>query len=323
MSEHRFKGAAKIDDTPEVISLRGKKPDWLRVKAPSGEGYRATRELVRSLALNTVCEEAACPNIGECWAKGHATVMLLGRVCTRACGFCNIATGLGDAVDPNEPARVAAAVERLRLRHVVLTSVDRDDLDDGGARHFVETIKAIRKQCSETTVEVLTPDFRRKQGSIELVADARPDVYNHNLETVSRLYRRVRPGASYDHSLKLLARVKRRRPSVFTKSGIMLGLGENRDEVLEVMDHLRAVGCDFITIGQYLRPSKRNLPVERYVHPSEFSNFEKEARDRGFYMVSASPMTRSSYHADADFEKLQENRLTFGEQSSAQFEETA
>lgn len=312
MSEQRSTDMGKRGNSQAVIPVRGRKPEWLRVKAPGGKGYRETRDLVRGLALNTVCEEAACPNIGECWAKGHATVMLLGSVCTRACGFCNIATGVGDQVDPHEPGRVADAVKRLGLHHVVLTSVDRDDLDDGGANQFVETILALRKSSPLVTVEVLTPDFRRKRGAIESVADALPDVYNHNLETISRLYRRVRPGASYEHSLDLLARVKARRPKLFTKSGIMLGLGETRKEVLELMDDLRAADCDFITIGQYLRPSERNLPVERYVHPSEFSQLEKEALDRGFCMVSSSPMTRSSYHADADFKKLQMNRASLG-----------
>ena len=263
---------------------------------------------MRGLALNTVCEEAACPNIGECWAQRHATVMILGSVCTRACGFCNIKTGLGDTLDPDEPRRVASAIAELGLRHVVVTSVDRDDLPDGGAAHFVETIGEIRRQTPGTTIEVLTPDFRRKPGSIEAVARARPDVYNHNLETVPRLYRRVRPGADYRHSLNLLAEVKRHAPGLFTKSGIMLGLGETHVEVRSVMEDLRASDCDFLTVGQYLRPSPRNLAVERYVPPEEFEMLAEEARGLGFAMVAASPFTRSSYHADDDFQRLKRTR---------------
>ncbi len=285
-----------------------RKPDWLRVRAPSGEEYAATKALMRGLSLNTVCEEAACPNIGECWSQRHATVMILGSVCTRACGFCNIRTGLGDRLDPEEPERVASAIAELGLRHVVVTSVDRDDLPDGGAAHFVETIAAIRNRTPNTTVEVLTPDFRRKEGSIDAVADARPDVYNHNLETVPRLYRRVRPGADYRHSLELLARVKARAPGIFTKSGIMLGLGETTEEVHAVMEDLRGADCDFLTVGQYLRPSPRNLPVERYVPPAEFDALAEHAWSLGFDMVSASPFTRSSYHADDDFQRLVKKR---------------
>ncbi|NNL86722.1 MAG: lipoyl synthase [Myxococcales bacterium] len=300
--------AAPTREEAAALAVPTRKPPWLRVRAPSGEGYAATKALMRSLSLNTVCEEAACPNIGECWAQRHATVMILGSVCTRACGFCNIKTGLGDALDPDEPRRVASAIAELGLRHVVVTSVDRDDLPDGGAAHFVETIGEIRRHTPGTTIEVLTPDFRRKPGSIEAVARARPDVYNHNLETVPRLYRRVRPGADYRHSLDLLAEVKRHAPELFTKSGIMLGLGETHAEVRSVMEDLRASDCDFLTVGQYLRPSPRNLAVERYVPPEEFEALAEEARDLGFAMVAASPFTRSSYHADDDFQRLKLTR---------------
>ena len=285
-----------------------RKPPWLRVRAPSSPGYRATRDLMRSLRLHTVCEEAACPNIGECWSQGHATVMILGSVCTRACAFCNVKTGLPDRVDREEPEHVARAVAELRLRHVVVTSVDRDDLDDGGARHFVATIEAIRRAAPGTTIEVLTPDFRRKAGSVEAVAAARPDVYNHNLETVPRLYRRIRPGASYDHSLALLARVKALDPQIFTKSGIMVGLGEEPDEVHGVMDDLRTADVDFLTIGQYLRPTPRHAEVVRFVPPDEFDRYRDVALAKGFTLVSASPLTRSSYHADSDFEQLRTAR---------------
>jgi lipoic acid synthetase len=263
---------------------------------------------MRSLRLHTVCEEAACPNIGECWSQGHATVMILGSVCTRACAFCNVKTGLPDRVDREEPEHVARAVAELRLRHVVVTSVDRDDLDDGGARHFVATIQAIRQAAPDTTIEVLTPDFRRKAGSVEAVTAVRPDVYNHNLETVPRLYRRIRPGASYDHSLALLARVKALDPQIFTKSGIMVGLGEEPEEVHGVMDDLRAADVDFLTIGQYLRPTPRHAEVVRFVPPSEFDRYRDVALAKGFTLVSASPLTRSSYHADSDFEQLRTAR---------------
>ena len=263
---------------------------------------------MRQLRLNTVCEEAACPNLGECWAQGHATVMILGNVCTRACAFCNVKTGAPDTVDAGEPAHVAEAVARLGLRHVVVTSVDRDDLPDGGASHFVATIDAIRSAAPGATIEVLTPDFRRKEGAIDAVAAARPDVYNHNLETVPRLYRRIRPGANYRHSLDLLARVKTLVPSSFTKSGIMVGLGESEAEIGEVMSDLREAGVDFLTIGQYLRPTPKHADVERYVPPEEFARYRERAEAEGFLLVSSSPLTRSSYHADADFARLRAAR---------------
>ena len=263
-----------------------------------------TRALMRRLGLNTVCEEAACPNIAECWAQRHATVMILGSICTRACAFCNVATGRPGPVDPDEPQHLAEAIAELGLRHVVVTSVDRDDLDDGGAGHFARCIQALRLRTPGTTVEVLTPDFRHKQGAVDVVIDARPDVFNHNLETVPRLYRRIRPGASYRHSLDLLAHVKRSDPSVFTKSGMMVGLGEERAEVLSLMDDLRAADVDFLTIGQYLQPTPRHAAVARYVEPSEFADYATAASDKGFLLVASSPLTRSSYHAEADFLSL-------------------
>ena len=263
---------------------------------------------MRRQRLNTVCEEAACPNLAECWAKRHATVMILGSVCTRACAFCNVATGLPDRVDPGEPARVAEAVAELGLRHVVITSVDRDDLSDGGAGQFVACLEALRRRAPGTTVEVLTPDFRHKAGAREAVVTAHPDVYNHNLETVPRLYRRVRAGANYRHSVELLRQVKQQNPGIFTKSGIMLGLGEARDEVHAVMRDLREVDVDFITIGQYLRPSLEHFPVARYVPPAEFDEFAHRAEALGFLMVSSSPLTRSSYHADEDFQRMRARR---------------
>ena len=285
------------------------KPPWIRIRLRSGPRVEGTRALVRRLNLHTVCEEAACPNLGECWAEGHATVMILGRVCTRACAFCNVATGMPDPVDPAEPTNLAEAAAALSLRHLVLTSVDRDDLPDGGAGQFIACIEALRTRCPRTTVEVLTPDFRRKEGAAERVADARPDVYNHNLETVPRLYRAIRPGASYSHSLDLLARVKQRVPELFTKSGIMVGLGEERHEVISLMDDLRASDVEFLTIGQYLRPTPRHAPVARYVEPAEFDEYAQAAREKGFGLVSASPLTRSSYHAAEDFEPLRAARL--------------
>lgn len=284
------------------------KPGWLRVKAPTSPAYNATRRLMRTHRLNTVCEEAACPNIGECWAKGHATVMILGSVCTRACAFCNVATGKPETVDPDEPAELARAVAALGLDHVVITSVDRDDLDDGGASQFVRSIMRIHEAAPGTTVEVLTPDFRNKPGAVEAVAAARPDVYNHNLETVPRLYAEVRPGARYYHSLRLLDTVKRQDPSIFTKSGVMVGLGEEPREIHRVMDDLRAADVDFLTIGQYLRPTERHHAVVRYATPDEFADYERLAYAKGFLMVSASPLTRSSYHAGADFRTLRANR---------------
>jgi lipoyl synthase len=281
-----------------------RKPDWLRVKAPMSREYQETRDLMRRLNLHTVCEEAACPNIGECWKRKHATVMILGSVCTRACAFCNVATGKPDQLDPHEPEHVAEAVAELGLSHVVITSVDRDDLDDGGAGHFARVIRAVRARAPGTTIEVLTPDFLRKDGAIETVVEARPDVYNHNLETVPRLYRPVRPGARYFASMRLLARVKELDPSMFTKSGIMVGLGETRDEVLQVMDDMRAADVDFLTIGQYLQPTPRHHPVDRFVPPQEFAEYRQHALGKGFLMVSASPLTRSSYHAGNDFARL-------------------
>ena len=284
------------------------KPPWLRVKAPTSPAYHQTRSLMRRLGLNTVCEEAACPNIGECWAQGHATVMILGSVCTRACSFCNVATGRPDLLDPHEPDHLAEAVAELGLGHVVITSVDRDDLDDGGAGQFARCIRRIRDTSPGTTIEVLTPDFLNKDGAIETVVEAGPDVFNHNLETVPRLYRPVRPGARYDHSLSLLGRVKQLDPAMFTKSGLMAGRGEETAEVHEVMDDLRAMDVDFLTIGQYLRPTARHIAVDRYVTPEEFDDYREKAFAKGFLMVSASPLTRSSYHAGDDFERLREAR---------------
>lgn len=284
------------------------RPPWIRVRLSADPEVEKTRALMRRLELHTVCEEAACPNLSECWSERHATVMILGSVCTRACAFCNVDTGLPDAVDLHEPAHLATAVGELGLRHVVITSVDRDDLPDGGAGQFAESISRIRESAPETTVEVLTPDFRRKPEALATVLAAGPDVYNHNLETVPRLYRRVRPGADYRHSLALLAEAKRHRPDVFTKSGIMVGLGEERDEIRQVMDDLRESDVDFLTVGQYLRPTPRHATVERYVPPEEFEEIEAEANERGFLVVSATPLTRSSYHAEADFKRLQAAR---------------
>src|SRR5262245_19700975 len=285
-----------------------RKPEWIRVKAPTSPEYEQTRALMRRLKLNTVCEEAACPNIGECWKQKHATVMILGSVCTRACAFCNVATGLPDRLDPHEPAHVAEAVGQLGLSHIVVTSVDRDDLEDGGAAHFAETIRRIRDAAPSTTIEVLTPDFLRKPGAVETAVAARPDVYNHNLETVPRLYREVRPGARYFASLQLLAKVKEIDPAMFTKSGLMVGLGESREEIMQVMDDLRAANVDFLTIGQYLQPTRKHAAVARFWTPEEFAGLEGIARAKGFLMVSASPLTRSSYHAGEDFERLKAAR---------------
>jgi lipoic acid synthetase len=284
------------------------KPDWIRVKAPVSREYQETRSLISELKLNTVCEEAACPNIGECWAKAHATVMILGSVCTRACRFCNIKTGRPDLLDPHEPERLAVAVSKLNLSHVVITSVDRDDLDDGGANHFAECIRRIRETSPKTTIEVLTPDFLKKEGAIEIVVEAKPDVYNHNVETVPSLYKKIRPGARYYHSINLLHRVKQLDPSIFTKSGMMVGLGETKDEVIQVMEDLRAADVDFMTIGQYLQPTKNHAEVARFVTPDEFDFLSRTAFAKGFLMVSASPLTRSSYHAGEDFERLKQNR---------------
>jgi lipoic acid synthetase len=290
-------------DSPAV-----RKPDWIRVKAPVSKGYLGTHAIVREHGLHTVCEEAGCPNIGECWESKHATFMILGDTCTRACTFCNVKTGLPGPLDPGEPHRVAGATEKLGLAHVVVTSVDRDDLDDGGAGHFAATIAAIRARCPRTTIEVLTPDFLRKDGALEQVIAARPDVFNHNLETVPSLYLTVRPGARYFASLRLLQRAKEIDPLMFTKSGIMVGLGEERNEVLQVMDDLRSAGVDFLTIGQYLQPTRKHHPVVRFVPPAEFDGLTSVAFAKGFLMVSASPLTRSSHHAGDDFARLRAAR---------------
>jgi lipoyl synthase len=292
---------------PDTAVLR--KPDWIRVKAPVSREYAQTKAIVREHGLHTVCEEAGCPNIGECWTRAHATMMIMGDTCTRACAFCNVKTGLPKALDPAEPERVAQAVEKLGLKHVVITSVDRDDLADGGGEHFARVIRAIRAHSPGTTVEVLTPDFLRKKGALEIVMDARPDVFNHNLETVPRLYLSVRPGARYFASLQLLARAKELVPTGFTKSGLMVGLGESREEIMQVMDDLRAANVDFLTIGQYLQPTRKHAAIDRFWTPDEFKGLEAIARAKGFLMVSASPLTRSSYHADSDFAALQAARL--------------
>jgi lipoic acid synthetase len=286
----------------------GQKPDWIRVKAPVSKGYLETRAIVRTHGLHTVCEEAGCPNIGECWEKKHATFMIMGDTCTRACAFCNVKTGLPGPLDAQEPGRVAAAVGKLALAHVVVTSVDRDDLDDGGAAHFAAVIGAIRSSCPQATIEVLTPDFLRKDGAVETVVGARPDVFNHNLETVPSKYLNVRPGARYFASIRLLQRVKELDPAMFTKSGMMLGLGEERNEVLQVMDDLRAAEVDFLTIGQYLQPSRKHHAVARFVPPDEFKAYETIALAKGFLIVSASPLTRSSHHAGEDFARLKAAR---------------
>jgi lipoic acid synthetase len=294
---------ARLPDTPVL-----RKPDWIRVKAPGPHAFDETRATLRKHRLNTVCEEAACPNIGECWGKRHATVMILGDTCTRACAFCNVRTGRPGALDPFEPARVGAAIAELGLAHVVVTSVDRDDLDDGGAAHFAATIRAIRSRASGTTIEVLTPDFLRKDGALDIVMAARPDVFNHNLETVPSLYRQIRPGARYDHSLRLLARAKELDASVFTKSGIMVGLGEKRDEVLALMGDLRAADVDFLTIGQYLQPTRKHAAIDRFVTPKEFDDLRAAGEKKGFLLVASSPLTRSSYHAAEDFARLRAAR---------------
>jgi lipoic acid synthetase len=294
---------AKNPDTPVL-----RKPKWLRVKAPGSAAYAETRKIMKGKSLNTVCEEASCPNIGECWEKKHATMMIMGDTCTRACAFCNVRTGLPNPLDPEEPANVAEAVRNLGLSHVVITSVDRDDLADGGALHFAKVIKAVNKLSPETTVEVLTPDFLRKEGALEVVIDARPDVFNHNLETVPGLYLTVRPGARYYHSLRLLERAKELNPEQFTKSGLMVGLGEKREEILQVMDDMRSAGVDFLTIGQYLQPTRKHHPIDRFVEPEEFKSYERIAYTKGFLMVASSPLTRSSYLAGDDFQKLRQAR---------------
>jgi len=291
---------------PDTPILR--KPDWIRVKAPTSPGYAETSRIVREHRLNTVCVEASCPNIGECWEQKHATFMIMGDTCTRACAFCNVKTGLPDALDGGEPERVAEAVAKLGLAHVVITSVDRDDLDDGGARHFAAVIAAIRARSPATTIEVLTPDFLRKDGALDVVVAAKPDVFNHNLETVPSLYLTVRPGARYFASLRLLQRAKELDPGLFTKSGVMVGLGEERNEVLQLMDDLRTADVDFLTIGQYLQPTRKHHAVARFVTPEEFRAYETIAFAKGFSMVSASPLTRSSHHAGADFERLRAAR---------------
>jgi lipoic acid synthetase len=291
---------------PDAEVLR--KPDWIRVKAPGSPQWAETQRIVKDNKLVTVCEEAGCPNIGECWEQKHATFMIMGDTCTRACAFCNVKTGLPEALDGDEPRRIGDAVAKMGLHHVVITSVDRDDLDDGGAQHFVEVIDAIRQKAPTTTIEILTPDFLRKPGAIETVARAKPDVFNHNLETVPSKYLKVRPGARYFHSIRLLQMVKEVDPSIFTKSGIMVGLGEERNEVLQLMDDLRAADVDFITIGQYLAPSRKHHPIVRFVTPDEFKGYETIAYAKGFLMVASTPLTRSSHHAGADFERLRAAR---------------
>ena len=285
-----------------------RKPDWIRVRAPNHPIYHETRALMRENRLVTVCEEAACPNIGECWSQRHATMMIMGDTCTRACAFCNVRTGQPDALDADEPTRVADAVAKLGLRHVVITSVDRDDLPDGGAQHFARVIRALRQAAPDTTVEILTPDFLRKPGALEIVVDARPDVFNHNLETVPRLYPTIRPGARYFQSLRLLDDVKRLDPTIFTKSGLMVGLGETRPEIGQVMDDLRIADVDFLTLGQYLQPTVKHAAIDRFATPEEFADYASMARGKGFLMVSSTPLTRSSYHADADFAALRDAR---------------
>jgi lipoic acid synthetase len=294
---------ARLPDTPVLA-----KPAWIRVRAPGAHAFDPTREILRAHRLTTVCEEAACPNIGECWGKRHATFMLMGEICTRGCAFCNVATGKPGALDPGEPLRVAQAVAALDLAHVVVTSVDRDDLADGGAAHFAATIAAIRTARPETSIEVLTPDFLRKDGALEIVLDAAPDVFNHNVETVPSLYRRIRPGADYRHSLRLLARAKELSPMAFTKSGMMVGLGETSEEVFAVMNDLRAAAVDFLTIGQYLQPTRKHAAIDRFVTPEEFQSYRRIAEEKGFLLVAASPLTRSSYHAAEDFARLKAAR---------------
>jgi lipoic acid synthetase len=300
---------ASVPPSSEPRPLRQRKPDWIRVKAPVSPGFHETRKLMRELSLNTVCEEAACPNIGECWTKKHATVMILGDVCTRACAFCNVKTGMPRKVDPLEPEHVAVAAARMGLQHIVVTSVDRDDLADGGAGQFVKVIEALRRNTPSTTIEILTPDFRGKmRAAVEAICEARPDVYNHNLETVPRLYPTIRPGARYYASLRLLEEVKRHDPLIFTKSGIMLGLGEQRLEVHQVMDDMRCADVDFITMGQYLQPTSKHAAVEDFVTPPAFDAFGAIARAKGFLQVASSPLTRSSYHAGDDFAAMRDAR---------------
>jgi lipoic acid synthetase len=292
---------AELINIPNPNDKKLPKPDWIRVKAPVSREYQATRDVIHALKLNTVCEEAACPNIGECWSQKHATVMIMGDTCTRACAFCNVKTGVPGALNPHEPANLAEAVGKLGLKHVVITSVDRDDLEDGGAAHFAKCIEALRKSAPNTTIEILTPDFLRKEHGIPIIVAAKPDVYNHNIETVPRLYKTIRPGARYFNSLHLLKTVKELDARMFTKSGIMVGLGETKDEVLQVMDDLRSADVDFMTIGQYLQPTPAHAAIDRYVTPDEFDYYARQARAKGFLMVASSPLTRSSYHAGDDF----------------------
>ncbi|MFD0850157.1 lipoyl synthase [Sphingosinicella xenopeptidilytica] len=308
---------ADADPAP-VSPIRTRKPDWLRVKAPTSVGFAQTRKLMRNLGLNTVCEEAACPNIGECWTQKHATVMILGDTCTRACAFCNVKTGMPNPVDPLEPEHVATAAAELGLEHIVITSVDRDDLADGGATQFVRVIEALRRRAPNTTIEILTPDFRNKADeAVKRIVDARPDVYNHNLETVPRLYPTIRPGARYYHSLRLLERVKTLDPTIFTKSGLMVGLGEERLEIHQVMDDMRSADIDFLTIGQYLQPTPRHAKVIDFVTPDAFKSYASLGRAKGFALVAASPLTRSSYHAGDDFAKLKAARLAKHQRADA------
>ena len=285
-----------------------KKPEWIRVRASSSPVFKETQDIVKENNLVTVCEEAGCPNIGECWSKKHATMMIMGDTCTRACAFCNVRTGKPEALDQSEPENVAKAVAKLDLNHVVITSVDRDDLDDGGAQHIADTILAIRAASPRTTIEVLTPDFLRKDGALEIVVKAKPDVFNHNIETVPGHYLTVRPGARYYHSIRLLERVKELDPTMFTKSGLMVGFGETRNEVLQLMDDLRTANVDFLTIGQYLQPTRKHHKIDRFITPDEFKSYETSAYAKGFLLVSSSPLTRSSYHADEDFARLREAR---------------
>ena len=305
MKKKNIRHPEKINK-PDNISPS--KPNWLKVRAPIGKIFDETKGLLDDLGIVTVCEEASCPNIGNCWSKKHATMMIMGDTCTRACSFCNVATGKPKGLDLTEPFRVAQSVAKLNLNHVVITSVDRDDLDDGGAEHFVNTIKDIKSLSPNTSIEILTPDFLRKDGALEKVIDAKPDVFNHNLETVPRLYTSVRPGARYFHSLNLLSKVKDIDPKIFTKSGIMVGLGEDKSEVFQVMDDMRSANIDFLTIGQYLQPTIKHHKVDRFVDPSEFALYKKTALSKGFLVVSSSPLTRSSFHASEDFEKLKEAR---------------
>ncbi|OSP55250.1 lipoyl synthase [Pseudoruegeria sp. SK021] len=309
MRDLKIPGERHPEKAKKADSPQPRKPSWIRVKAPGSEGYRNTQKIIAEHKLTTVCQEAGCPNVGECWSQGHATMMIMGEICTRGCTFCNVATGRPDTLDVFEPGRVADAVQKLGLNHVVVTSVDRDDLDDGGADHFAQTIRAIRHRSPGTTIEILTPDFLKCAPSVlETVVAARPDVFNHNLETVPGLYPEVRPGARYFHSLRLLQRVKELDPSMFTKSGIMVGLGEDRQSVLQVMDDMRAADVDFLTIGQYLQPTPKHHVIDRFVTPEEFASYEKAAYGKGFLMVSSTPLTRSSYHAGDDFARLRDAR---------------